>query len=1302
GLSATQRPLSEIASFLGGAGREVNIVDTGARKTLDLSVVAPVETFKDLPDHSAWNGVYQRILDYMRRGVDGRPPPKTTLIFVNNRGVAERVTANLNELAGEEIARTHHGSLSKERRLEAEEALKRGELPAIVATSSLELGIDMGSIDLVLQIGSPKAVSRGLQRIGRAGHRLNEVAVGRMLPVFRSDVLESAVVAGEMEAAHVEETRVPRNCLDVLAQQVCAMSAEGEWPVPELFETVKRAYPYRELTRPALDSVLEMLSGRYPSHEFGELRPRIAWDRQSDLIRAREGSRMLAIINGGTIPDRGYYGVYLAESMLKLGELDEEMVYESRVGQTFTLGNANWRIEAIGHDRVLVSPAPPGPASLPFWHGDAPSRPFELGQTVGRFLAEAEQRLQAAAEQVQGGSPARVSGVSPENPASVSGWGARQPLGGWLRQQYSLDESSANNLAEFLAEQKDAVGGLPTDRRIILERFDDELGEPRVVIHSPFGSKVNGALAFALSARLRESTGHDVEQLYTDDGIVFRFPAEARPPEDLLRQVSSANAEDLVVSEVGESAMFGTIFRQNAARALLLPRQSPTRRTPLWLQRIKAADLLQVARKYESFPIVIETYRECLQEVLDLPHLRELLEGIERGEIEVRQVETPIASPFASEMLFSFVMAFMYGSDAPRAERKSAMLSLNRDLLAEVLDAQAMRDLLEPAAIATLEGRLQRTLPGWKAESADELMETFLRLVDLTEAEVAERFEGDYHEALNELRNTAQIVPLPPPERSDPAGWHPERLGEGSRFVPAEYLSWLGSTQSGNNPEPRAQDSKLELTRRYAANHGPFRADAIQARYGFDPLPFLQQLESERVAVKGAFLPGSDEEEWCLLDNLRQLHRQSLAILREQIEPRGPAQFAAFLADWQGASLQPQRSGVSGLRKVIEQLQGVALPMEVWEPDILNRRLNSYQPAWLDQLCASGEIVWLGSTSPGGGKGKIAFYFRDELELLLPAEGPPRSLSENARRVREWLRNRGASFLQDVANGSGLGQPEVYDALWELVWAGEATNDTFDPVRSPRRPAPNSKLQAAEQGRDLGLGRARPRHWSYRRDFRRPGLPAGQGRWSLLVPSEPASAEDQAEAYARQLLSRYGVVAREMALAEDGPAPWAAVYQVLKRREALGQVRRGYFVKGLSGAQFALPDAVERLRQPRTSRVLLNATDPANPYGALLPFDGEGRVTRLGTNYVALRDGVPVLAVEGQGRDLRPLVSDGAEGLDLVPRLLDAPPRIRRLRKVDVETWDGQPVVGSAVQDRLIELGFEKEPQRLTLRPSRL
>ncbi|MGH2519557.1 MAG: DEAD/DEAH box helicase, partial [Chloroflexota bacterium] len=582
GLSATQRPLSEIAAFLGGSGRAVTVVDAGVRKELDLAVVSPVEDFKDLPEQSSWTGMYQKLLEYVAGSAGA------VLIFVNNRGVAERVTAHLNDLAGEEVARPHHGSLSKEQRRDTEAALKAGRVKAIVATSSLELGIDMGSIALVLQVGSPKSTAHGLQRIGRAGHSLNEVSAGRILPSFRSDLLEAAVLAREMHRANVEETAVPRNCLDVLAQQVCAMAALDEWPVPQLLATVRQAYPYAELTRGALEGVLEMLSGRYPSTEFRDLRPRIAWDRVRDTVHGRDGTRLLATVNGGTIPDRGYFGVYLAESGTKLGELDEEMVFESRVGDVFILGNSNWRVQAIGHDRVLVSPAPPGPARLPFWHGDGPGRPYEVGRLVAEFQRDIEPRL-----------------ADPTLPA-------------WLAAEYDLDGAAARNLIAFLAEQRAAAGWLAAPNRIPIERFSDELGQPRVVIHSPYGRRVNGAWALALAAAVRGRTGIDVEHICTDDGIALRFPEGAVAPEDVVRGVTSAGLEDLLVEELSRSAMFGSVFRENATRALLMPRQSPQRRTPLWLQRIKAADLLQVARKYASFPVVIETYRECLRDLLDV------------------------------------------------------------------------------------------------------------------------------------------------------------------------------------------------------------------------------------------------------------------------------------------------------------------------------------------------------------------------------------------------------------------------------------------------------------------------------------------------------------------------------------------------------------------------------------------------------------------------------------------------------------------------------------------------------------
>ncbi|HUZ78422.1 MAG TPA: DEAD/DEAH box helicase [Chloroflexota bacterium] len=1283
GLSATQRPLSEVAAFLGGSGRAVTIVDAGVRKALDLAVVSPVEDFKNLPEQSSWNGMYQKLLEYVSGSAGA------VLIFVNNRGVAERVTAHLNDLAGEEVARPHHGSLSKEQRRDTEEALKVGRVKAIVATSSLELGIDMGSIDLVIQVGSPKSTAHGLQRIGRAGHALNEVSAGRILPSFRSDLLEAAVLAREMHRANVEETAVPRNCLDVLAQQVCAMAALDEWPVPQLLATVRQAYPYAELTRGALEGVLEMLSGRYPSTEFRELRPRIAWDRVRDTVHGRDGTRLLATVNGGTIPDRGYFGVYLAESGTKLGELDEEMVFESRVGDVFILGNSNWRVQAIGHDRVLVSPAPPGPARLPFWHGDGPGRPYEVGRLVAEFQRDIEPRL------------------------------ADPTLPGWLAAEYDLDGAAARNLIDFLAEQRAAAGWLAAPNRIPIERFTDELGQPRVVIHSPYGRRVNGAWALALAAVVRGRTGIDVEHICTDDGIALRFPEGVVAPEDVVRGVTSAGLEDLLVEELSRSAMFGSVFRENATRSLLMPRQSPRRRTPLWLQRIKAADLLQVARKYASFPVVIETYRECLRDLLDVEHLRSLLGQIELGAVELVEIRTAAPSPFAADLLFSFIAAFMYASDAPRAERAGAMLSLNRDLLSEVIDAKSLRELIEPAAIRDLDGRLQRTLPGWKAESADELMEALLRLVDLSPAEVDERCEANGAELLRELLEGGQVVSL----------MEGQRAGAG-RFIPAEYAGWCALALSGEPGETQAA-ARLKLVEHYAAAHGPFFAATVSARYGFDPQPQLQALLAAGRVALGGFTPGATGEEWCLVEHLRQLHRRSLSILREQIEPREPEQFAAFLLEWQHVSGAAKPAGLAGLRQVLEQLQGLPLAMELWEPEVLHRRLEGYQPAWLDQLCASGEVVWLGSTTPGGGKGRIALYSREDLAALgvrldsgsprrlgttaaaapaadARAGGPlarsqpasllddslaalPNKLSPAACAARHWLRVHGASFLQDVALGCALSMPKAYNALWELVWAGQATNDTFDPVRSPRRPMADAAAPALN-----------PRsRWTYHRDAgAKPRLPVAQGRWSLPPEPEAAPPEDQAEAWAQQLLQRYGIVAREMALAEG--RPWPALYQVLKRREALGHVRRGYFVKGLSGAQFALPAAVEQLRQPREGCVLVNATDPAQAYGGVLRFPGERRVTRLPSNWLGLLNGCPALAVEGQGRDLVPLNEQALEALPLLPTLLGAPASVRRIKRLEVETWDGQPVAGSPAEAPLAAAGFESDPRRMVLRPSRL
>src|SRR3954468_12288085 len=593
GLSATQRPLAEIGRFVAG-GRPIELVDAGRAKELDLRVVVPIDDMRELAStselsypvpadgeemdagternsQSIWPSIYPEILKLVREH-------RSTIVFVNNRRLAERLALRLNELADEEIARAHHGSIAREQRVEIEELLKRGSIPCLVATSSLELGIDMGAVDLVIQVESPKSVARGLQRVGRAGHSLGEVSRGRIFPKFRADLLEAAVIAQRMQEGAIEETVIPRNPLDVLAQQIVAICAEDEIGVDELHELVRGAYPFADLPRTQLDNVLDMLAGRYPSDEFAELRPRIIWDRTAGVIRGRPGAGRLAVTNAGTIPDRGLYGVHLVDGGGRVGELDEEMVYEARAGQTFLLGASTWRIEEITRDRVLVSPAPGVPGAVPFWKGEGVGRPYELGQEIGKFSRDLLATPRAAALQ-----KLADGGLAP---------------------------FAAQNLLTFLEEQQNATSAVPSDRTVVVERFRDEIGDWRVCILTPFGARVHAPWALALGARLRETLGLEVQSIWSDDGIALHLPDTDTPPptEELL--LAPDELEELVVAEVGQSALFGARFRENAARALLIPRRRPGERTPLWQQRLKAQGLLQVARKYSSFPIVLETYRE--------------------------------------------------------------------------------------------------------------------------------------------------------------------------------------------------------------------------------------------------------------------------------------------------------------------------------------------------------------------------------------------------------------------------------------------------------------------------------------------------------------------------------------------------------------------------------------------------------------------------------------------------------------------------------------------------------------------
>jgi ATP-dependent Lhr-like helicase len=1302
GLSATQKPLEEVARFLVGPQRECTIVDTGIRKPLDLRIHVPVESMTELGSpqvaldesansentrNSIWPAIYPELLRLVREH-------RSTLIFVNNRRSAERLALRLNELAEEPVARSHHGSLAREERLLVEDQLKNGELPCLVATSSLELGIDMGAVDLVLQVESPKSVTRGLQRIGRAGHGWGDVSKGRIFPKFRADLLESAVVAHRMREGLIETTVVPKNPLDVLAQQIVAMAAmagEQGLSVDDLFPLVRRTWTYADLERRQLDNVLDMLDGRYPSDKFAELRARIMWDRIGGTIRARPGARALAIANAGTIPNRGLFTVNLPDGR-RVGELDEEMVYEARTGQAFLLGATSWRIEEITRDRVVVTPAPGAPGAVPFWKGDGIGRPSELGQAIGAF----------------------------------SRWAVDQSAE-TLQRDCDLDERAAANLLQYLQEQQNATHIVPSDRAIVIERFRDEIGDWRLCVLSPYGGRLHNAWALAISAQVRRRLGVEADPIWSDDGIIIHLPDADEPPGADLVLVDADEAEDLVVAELGASALFGARFRENAARALLIPRAYPGRRMPLWQQRLKSQSLLEVARGYAQFPIVLETYRECLRDVLDLPGLQDLLQRIQTREVSLVEVETATASPFAGSLLFDYIATYMYEGDAPNAERRAAALALDRELLRELLGQEELRELISAEALAQVEADLQRRSERTLAGSADAVHDLLRRLGDLTDAEVRERVAApEETEAwladLEAQRRALRLTVRGEPRwvSAEDAGLFRDALGV---EVPAAVA---GGRQAGDGVAQSAADAASDpagdglatsaglppefledvpdalerLVRRFAATHGPFEAAELKVRYGIDLTPILAGLERAGELMRGELRPGGTSREWCDPEVLRHLRRASLAALRKEIEPASQRAFARFAPAWQGVDRHlAGGAGTDRLREVLVPLQGVALAPEVWERDVLPRRMGAYSPAWMDELCVAGEVVWIGAGSLGKRTGKVALYFRDDVALLGRPGGVFPVVAERAHQaIRERL-GLGPSFYADILlDCMEIPSEELQDALWDLVWAGEVTNDAFAPLRSPRLSAPIAAQRAAAQ---------RLRH-GRRFGIRRPGAMAQvQGRWSLaetLFGAAPADPRERRRAQAELLLERHGIVTRELVTAEGVAGGFSALYDALSGLEMVGLARRGYFVEGLGGAQFALPAAVERLRGQRESSaadepVLLAATDPAQPYGAALRWPHvEGRSpARQAGAYVVLAGGEPIVYVERGAAGFQILAAPADPRVAAaLHALVDAVQR-GQIRRLALERVDGEPVIASAYAEQLLSLGFRAGPRKLTL-----
>ncbi|MFJ8054355.1 ATP-dependent helicase [Streptomyces luteogriseus] len=1208
GLSATVRPVDEVARFL-SPRRKVEIVQPESGKEFDLSVVVPVEDLGELGGSpvadgqegaerpSIWPHVEERIADLVQSH-------RSTIVFANSRRLAERLCNRLNEIAYERatgepldehhspaelmggsgaaqgapqvIARAHHGSVSKEQRALVEEDLKAGRLPAVVATSSLELGIDMGAVDLVVQVESPPSVASGLQRVGRAGHQVGAVSTGVVFPKYRGDLVQAAVVTERMRTGSIESLRVPANPLDVLAQQVVAMTALDSWQFDDLLAAVRRAAPFASLPESAFTAVLDMLAGRYPSDAFAELRPRVVWDRVTGEITGRPGAQRLAVTSGGTIPDRGLFGVFLAGADPKkgggrVGELDEEMVYESRVGDVFTLGTSSWRIEDITRDRVLVSPAPGVPGRLPFWKGDQLGRPLELGRAVGAFLREV--------------------GSLPKDDARLRLLAA------------GLDAWAADNVLSYLDEQREACGHIPDDRTIVVERFRDELGDWRVVVHSPFGAQVHAPWALALGAKLSERYGMDAQVMHADDGIVLRLPDADLMSLDLLDQepvkmgreydaeqapVGAADVvfdkgevDQVVTDQVGSSALFAARFRECAARALLLPRRNPGRRTPLWQQRQRASQLLQVASEFGSFPIVLEAVRECLQDVFDVPGLVELMGDLESRKVRLVEVTTPEPSPFARSLLFGYVAQFLYEGDSPLAERRAAALSLDSRLLAELLGQAELRELLDAEVLTELELELQWRTEDRRVKDAEGVADLLRLLGPLTDAELAER--GAEPQWAQELAGTRRAIRV-----RIAGGDHWAAIEDAGRLRDA-----LGTALPVGVPEAFTEpvkDPLGDLLARYARTHGPFTSATAAARFGLGAAVTegaLQRLSAAGRVVQGEFHPAGIGQEWCDAAVLRRLRRRSLAALRHELEPVPPAALAQFLPQWQHIGKGHSLRGTDGLVRAIEQVQGASVPASALEKLVLPSRVANYTPGMLDELTAAGEVVWAGAGSLPGKDGWISLYLADAAPLLLP---PPHPLELTAlhQSVLDTLSGGYGLFFRQIADQvratthPEATDPQLADALWDLAWSGRLTNDTLTPLRSLLGSGRTAGSTAHRAKRSMPRGRYGSLT-AAARTASRSGPPTVAGRWSLLPGHEPDPTV-RAHALARTLLDRHGVVTRGAVSAEGVEGGFSATYRVLSVFEESGQARRGYVVEGLGAAQFAMDGAVDRLRAVSNAR----------------------------------------------------------------------------------------------------------------------
>jgi len=1296
GLSATVRPAEEVARFLGGV-QPVTVVDGAEQKRWDITVSVPV-TDMTQPDTGAspeenvsmWPHVQAKIMELS-------DDYRSMIVFVNSRRSAERLTEALNELweqrqtealsadddgeqpAGpeEEFAQTHHGSMSATARSEVEEGLKSGTLRLVVATSSLELGIDMGVVDAVVHLQSPPTVAAGLQRVGRAGHQVGEVSVGWFFPLHRADVVDAAVVTERMLSGHIEAISIPANPLDILAQHTIAAAAMDELVDQQWLDLLRRSAPFTTLSLDVYASVLDLLAGKYVSDEFAQLKPRVVWDREAGTITARPGAQRLAVTSGGTIADRGLFGVYLAtdsDVAKRVGELDEEMVYESRVGETIILGATTWQIQEITHDRVLVTPAFGQPGRLPFWRGDQPGRPLELGRATGAFRREAladpniDQRLQTA----------------------------------------GLDANARANLLDYLTEQRESTGHLPTDTTIVIERFRDELGDWRVILHSPFGKAIHAPWALVISERVKATYGFDANAMAGDDGIIVRIPAtDGEPPTADIFWFEPEDLRDQLRQHVGGSALFAAHFRENAARALLLPRRDPAKRTPLWQQRQRAAQLLAVASKYPQFPIILETVREVLQDVYDIDGLLEILEQVRTRVLRVVEVQTPQASPFAQTLLFGYTAQFMYENDAPLAERRAAALSLDAGLLSQLLGQDMLRELLDDEIIAQVEADLQHTAESRRLTGIEGTADLLRLLGPLTTEELTERLH-DNDAPVNAATAETWVRTLVDDKRAIRV-----RMGSQHYWAAIEdaprLRDGLGIPLPIGVPaafEQSVDDPLGDLVSRYARTHGPFTAPQVAQRLGIGPViahQVLQRLASQQRVTFGAYMstppPGDGPaatDEWCDVDVLARIRRRSLAQLRAEVEPVEHTAYARYLVQQHQVSPAPQERGVDGLAIVLDQLTGFAAPAQVWESAILPARVVDYQPAMLDELLATGQFVMAGAADQS-----VAFHHVDTIDLTLPIRTTDDRTTVHDDIV-DALTNTGGWFYSALTAQLEHSGPDILAALWDLFWAGVVTNDTFTAVRA------TYTKSTARRGR---AQRSSPRRAARLRRLNRlaPSTnmvaqtdpPTAVGRWSLL-PDRTTDNTTALHAQAEYLLDRYGVITRGAVNAEALPGGFSAYYRLLSKMEESGHIRRGYFIDGLGAAQFSTAATIDALRafdQEPTHplAVGLAATDPANPYGATLEWPGtEGhRPGRKAGAYVVLVNGRLVLYLERGGKTL--LQFDDEHLGPAANALADVLQRAGT-DKLAIATVNGDPIVNSELASHLVEAGFYTAPNAIRYR----